>query len=349
MSDDPKQTVKGPTRAADSAASPYPDEHPSTSRTPYVPEWADEESSTRLTDSTIAFPPLGASTQNTRAVLTVISGPSAGRAYSVRDEETLIGRGRETHVRLDDGGVSRIHARIRAIEEGRYSLEDMGSTNGTFVGNRRIEARTDLASGDRINIGPNVIVSFAIIDAQAEVMAHQLYESAVRDALTKAHNRRYLVERLSSEIAYAKRHMTRLALILFDIDFFKRVNDTYGHLAGDDVLREISALVSRLIRVEDVFARFGGEEFVVLARGIEHANAGLFSERLRSSVERLEIASEGAVIQVTISVGYASVDEIADGTRTAESLMRLADERLYQAKTAGRNRVRGGRAANDPA
>jgi two-component system cell cycle response regulator len=341
MSDDPKQTVKNPPGAVQSAVNPYPAEHPSTSRTPYVAEWADEESSTRLTDATIAVPPTGASKQKTRALLTVISGPSAGRAYSVRDEETLIGRGKETHVRLDDGGVSRIHARIRALEEGRYGLEDMGSTNGTFVGNRRIDKPTDLASGDRINIGPNVVISFAILDAQAEVMAHQLYELAVRDALTKAHNRRYLIERLSSEIAYAKRHLTRLSLILFDIDFFKRVNDTYGHLAGDDVLREISALVSRLIRTEDVFARFGGEEFVVLARGIEHANAGLFSERLRSSVERLEIASEGAVMKITISVGYASIDEIPDGKRTAESLMRLADERLYQAKSGGRNRVRG--------
>jgi two-component system cell cycle response regulator len=348
MSDDPKKTLKSPPSLPGSlsgsargpAVSPYPDERPSTSRTPYA-EWADEESSTRLTDATIALPPATGSKQRTRALLTVISGPSAGRAYSVRDVETVIGRGKEAHVRLDDGGTSRLHARIRTLEEGRYRLEDLGSTNGTFVANRRIDKPVDLASGDRVHIGPNVILSFAILDAQAEVMAHQLYESAVRDALTKAHNRRYLIERLTSEIAYARRHMTRLALILFDIDYFKRVNDTYGHLAGDDVLREVSALVSRLIRTEDVFARFGGEEFVVLARGIEHANAGRFSERLRASVERLEIPSEGAVMRVTISVGYASIDEIADTERTAEALMRLADERLYQAKSGGRNRVRG--------
>ena len=348
MSDDPKKTLKSPPSlpgpppspaAPKGGQNPYPEERPSTSRT-MTAEWADEESSTRLTETTIAVP-ANAPRQRTRAILTVISGPSAGRAHSLREGETLIGRGKEAHIRLDDGGTSRLHARIRTLDEGRYVLEDLGSTNGTFVANRRLDQAVDLASGDRINFGPNVVVSFAILDAQAEMMAHQLYESAVRDALTKAHNRRYLVERLSSEIAYAKRHGTRLALILFDIDFFKRINDTYGHLAGDDVLREVSALVSRLIRTEDVFARFGGEEFVILARGIEHANAGRFSERLRTSVERLEIASEGAVMRITISVGFASVHEIEDSARTAEALMRLADERLYQAKTGGRNRVRG--------
>src|SRR5580704_12492650 len=131
MSDDPKKTLKSPPSLPGSlsgsargpAVSPYPDERPSTSRPPYA-EWADEESSTRLTDATIALPPATGSKQRTRALLTVISGPSAGRAYSVRDTETIIGRGKEAHVRLDDGGTSRLHARIRTLEEGRYRLED---------------------------------------------------------------------------------------------------------------------------------------------------------------------------------------------------------------------------------
>jgi diguanylate cyclase (GGDEF)-like protein len=96
-----------------------------------------------------------------------------------------------------------------------------------------------------------------------------------------------------------------------------------------------------MIRTEDVFARFGGEEFVVLARGIEHINAGRFAERLRIAVQRLEIASESAVARVTISIGYASIDELPDDERSGENLLRLADERLYRAKTAGRNRVCG--------
>src|SRR4029077_12008477 len=120
--------------------------------------------------------------------------------------------------------------------------------------------------------------------------------------LTRTHNRRYLVERLASEIAYGRRHNTRLSLILFDLDHFKRVNDTHGHLAGDDVLRDVAGLVSRLIRGEDVFARFGGGEFVILARGISHANIVRSAERVRAAVERLEIAPESAVLRVTISL-----------------------------------------------
>jgi two-component system cell cycle response regulator len=302
-------------------------------------EWADEESSTRLTDATVAMAiPVQPRSGRTRALLTVIAGPNAGRAYSVRAGETVIGRGKEAHVRVDDAGASRAHARIVLLENEQYILEDLRSTNGTFVGGLRIE-RVELHSGDRIYIGPNVSVSFAVLDSQAELMTHQLYESAMRDTLTRAHNRRYLVERLASEIAYARRHATHLALIMFDIDHFKGVNDTHGHLAGDEVLREVAALVSRLIRAEDVFARYGGEEFVVLARGIEHDNAARFAERIRAAVERLEIPAEDSVLRVTISTGVASLSELPESKRDSEVLFRLVDERLYKAKSGGRNRV----------
>ena len=334
MSDDPKKLPKIPFVDPMGGV----DERPSSPRTQI--EWADEESSTRTTEATIAMPPPTAPRQSTRALLTIVTGPNIGRVYTVREGETLLGRGRDVHVRLDDAGASRVHCRIVTEEGGHYFLEDMQSTNGTFVAGRRVD-RAELSSGDRIHVGPNVVVSFAILDAQAERLAHQLYESSVRDPLTRAHNRRYLVERLSSEIGYARRHSSRLALVLFDLDHFKRVNDTFGHLAGDDVLRDVSALVSRMIRAEDVFARFGGEEFVVLVRGISQLNVGRFSERLRSAVERLEIASDTAVLRVTVSVGHASLEELSDKERTAEGLLRAADDRLYRAKTAGRNRVCG--------
>ncbi len=314
------------------------DERPSASRA--AAEWADEEPSTRASEATVAMGPPLSRHQSTRALLTIVSGPNVGRVYSVRDGETILGRGRAAHVRLDDAGASREHARIVASDAGQYFLEDMKSTNGTFVAGNRIE-RAELASGDRFHVGPNVIVSFAILDAQAERLAHQQYESSVRDPLTRAHNRRYLVERLASEIAYARRHAGRLSLILFDLDHFKRVNDTYGHMAGDEVLRGVASLVGRMIRAEDVFARFGGEEFVVLVRGISHINVGRFAERIRASAERLEIAYDTIPLRVTTSVGYASLEEFADAERTPETLMRAADERLYRAKTEGRNRVCG--------
>jgi diguanylate cyclase (GGDEF)-like protein len=119
------------------------------------------------------------------------------------------------------------------------------------------------------------------------------------------------------------------------------VNDTYGHLAGDEVLRQIAALVIRMIRTEDVFARFGGEEFVVIVRGIEYPNVSRFAERLRAAVERLEIRVDDVALRVTISVGFATFDELPDIERTPDGLLRIADERLYRAKTAGRNQTCG--------
>jgi len=322
-----------------------PPEEPSprSSNRPSLVGWDEEESSTRTTDAAIVVAlPSNPALQGTRAVLTVVSGPSTGRVFTVAEggDPTVIGRGKDVQVRVDDAGASREHARFLETEDGKYVVEDMGSTNGTFVDGKRVE-RAELQSGDRIHIGPNVVISFAIVAAQAEHVAHQLYESSVRDPLTRVYNRRYLVERLASEFAYATRHKTQLAIIVFDLDLFKRVNDTHGHLAGDEVLREVSALVQRLVRAEDVFARFGGEEFVLLVRGIEHPNVGRFAERVRLAVERLEVAFEDIVLRVTVSLGYASITELPDARRDSDGLLGLADERLYKAKTAGRNRVCG--------
>jgi diguanylate cyclase (GGDEF)-like protein len=332
-----KLTVLTPELARDSQPSPRSSNRPS------IVDWQDEESSTRDTDAfLVVAAPSNPALQGTRAVLTVVSGPSTGRVFTVAEggEEMIIGRGKEAQVRIDDAGASRAHARVLQAADGSYVVEDLASTNGTFVDGVRVQ-RATLESGDRIHIGPNVVVSFAIVAAQAEHVAQQLYESSVRDPLTRAYNRRYLVERLASEFAYARRHKTHLALMVLDLDLFKRVNDTHGHLAGDEVLRDVAALVQRLVRAEDVFARFGGEEFVLLVRGIEHGNVGRFAERVRTAVERLDILYQDVTLHVTISIGFASTSELEADHRDAESLLRLADERLYKAKTAGRNRVCG--------
>ncbi|MDP9033994.1 MAG: GGDEF domain-containing protein [Myxococcota bacterium] len=334
MPDDPKNTPRPP--SVDGRA---PTDRPSTPRASLA-EWSDEESSTRTTDSAIAMPPAVSTRQRMRALLTVLGGPATGRVFAVQEDETVLGRSKEAHVRIDDPGASRAHARIVKSGEGKYFLEDLASTNGTFLDGRRVE-RAELSTGARIHFGASVVFSFSLLDAQAERITHQLYESSVRDPLTRAHNRRYFVERLASEIAHARRHETQLALILFDLDNFKRVNDTYGHLAGDDVLRDVAALVSRMIRAEDVFARYGGEEFVVVVRSIGQPNVSRFAERLRVAIERLEVASEATILRVTISAGHASLHELPEDERRADALLRLADERLYRAKTAGRNRVVG--------
>ena len=260
------------------------------------------------------------------------SARSAGRTLPWGDEQ----------ITVEDVETSRFHCKIvvREIEgEKRYVLEDTRSKNGTFVNGAQIEGPHELTPGDRIYVGPNIVLRFSLVDSEEQQLARQLYETSTRDALTKAYNRRYLMERITSELAFAQRHKSRLSVVMFDLDRFKEVNDTHGHLAGDAVLRAVANAVQKLIRAEDVFARYGGEEFVLLVRGISPANVHLVAERVRKTVERLPIPFEGGHLGVTISVGVSVLDEMPAQT-TIEALLNLADERLYRAKDEGRNRVR---------
>src|SRR5262249_51262696 len=154
---------------------------------------------------------------------------------------------------------------IACRADGRYFLEDLGSTNGTFIAGRRIDV-CEITPGERIQLGPNMVVRFAITDDAEEELQRRLYESSTRDSLTRIYNRQYFTERLMAEVAYSRRQRVKLAVLLLDLDNFKTINDTYGHLTGDMVLRLVSAAMQRLVRIEDLVARYGGEEFVVLAR-----------------------------------------------------------------------------------
>jgi diguanylate cyclase (GGDEF)-like protein len=273
-----------------------------------------------------------------RANFTVVSGPSAGAILSLVADETVIGRGKECTVRINDSGISRRHARVVRKGPGKYVLEDLGSSNGTSVGGVRIAGQHPLAEGDRVGVGPNIELRFGFTDEAEEGALRRLYESSVLDALTGAYNRKHFEERLASEVAYAKRHATPLSLLLFDLDHFKRINDSFGHLGGDHVLRTIGGLVKRTLRVEDIFARYGGEEFAVIARGIDVSKAYLFAERIRITVETAKIEFNRLLVPVTISLGVASLACCGEGA-TAESLIGKADERLYVAKGTGRNRT----------
>ena len=297
------------------------------------PEWYNDPPTIRAMHVAIAVQV--ASTPD-RALLTVLAGLNAGQVFAVERDETSIGRAHDADVRVDDAGISRKHARLLRTFD-RHILEDLGSTNGVYVNGRRVE-RIDLADGDRIQVGPSLVLRFGLIAADEAALARQLYEGSTRDALTQLYNRKYAGERLAAEVAYSHRHGTRLSLIIFDIDHFKRVNDTFGHLAGDVVLRVVAAQAQKTVRAEDVVARYGGEEFVVIVRGIEHANVCVLADRIRKAVERLTIPWESRTIKTTISLGVASLDE-GDLAATVEALVALADERLYRAKAGGRNRL----------
>jgi two-component system, cell cycle response regulator len=273
-----------------------------------------------------------------RANFTLVSGPNAGAIYSLVTDDNVIGRGKECTVRILDAGISRRHARIVRLMPGKYVIEDLGSSNGTFVGGVRVAGQHPLSEGDRVAVGPAIELRFGFSDEAEEGALKRLYESSILDALTGAYNRKHFEERLAAEVAYAKRHATPLSLLLFDLDHFKNVNDTYGHLGGDHVLRTVGGLVKRTLRVEDVFARYGGEEFAIIARGIDVAKAYLFAERIRITVETAKIEFNRLRVSVTISLGVASLLCCGEGA-TAEMLIGKADERLYLAKGTGRNRT----------
>jgi diguanylate cyclase (GGDEF)-like protein len=268
--------------------------------------------------------------------LTVLLGTNIGAAFALHSQAMLIGRNPRAHVPLEDDGVSRSHARI--VSRGDLSeLEDLGSTNGTFLGGVRVQGRIPLPDGARIQIG-NTLLRFALQDQIEWQASKQVYEASVRDALTGAFNRRYFEERLVSEFAFAARHGTALCVILADIDFFKRINDRFGHQAGDQVLRHIGAGLKASLRTEDMLARYGGEEFAVLARSIGVAGARTLAERLRSWVERTPVEWDGQQIPATISVGF-SHNHSGAAASDPQRLVAAADKALYTAKSAGRNRI----------
>ncbi len=271
-----------------------------------------------------------------RHLLTVLVGDQLGQVIRLDGDELLLGRGDQVDVRLVDPGLSWVHARLRRLEDGFY-LEDLASTNGTFVDGNRIQQPVRLSDGDRIQLGGRTTLKFSIVDELEESAALRLYGSMVHDALTGVFNRRYLEERLSSEVSFACRHATSLALLLIDVDHFKRVNDLFGHNVGDATLRVIAASIQRILRPEDVLARYGGEEFVVLARSVTPRNAEILAERIRRHVEELELALADE-LPMSVSVGVAVI--VPGRARPdAAALLRTADEAMYEAKALGRNRV----------
>jgi two-component system, cell cycle response regulator len=269
-----------------------------------------------------------------QAYLRVLTGPMPGQLFRVGDGGDL-GRGTNVSFHIPDSQISRRHARLRAIG-GEVVLQDLDSTNGTFVNGERVTTRR-LRDGDTIRLGHTTALRFTWLSEIDGEIQEQMFESALRDGLTKAYNKRFFETRLEEEVAYAIRQDSRLALLYFDLDHFKPINDEHGHLAGDYVLAELSALVTETSRREDVFARIGGEEFAILSRGLTRQQAMDFGERIRRAIHEHAFEYEGVHIPVTSSVGVACIPDA--GADSATTLVAAADAALYRAKTSGRNRV----------
>jgi len=270
-----------------------------------------------------------------RGVLVRLDGDASGEVLPLPREPIIVGRSSRAHVHIAEPSVSREHAQI-VFEYGTYYVVDGGSQNGTSVAGRRV-MRAELRDGDLVQFGQRATYRFSLMDQTQEQVMRRLYESSTRDPLTGADNRRNMDSRLMSEIAFAERHKRPLSLILFDIDFFKKVNDHHGHPAGDEVLKSVARVARGQLRTEDAFARYGGEEFVIVLRDTALREAALVAERVRDRISKTQIDIGGTSIAVTISAGCASL--ACSLSTSTEELVGVADRRLYRAKRGGRNRV----------
>jgi two-component system, cell cycle response regulator len=271
-----------------------------------------------------------------RGAITMLRGHEPGRMFLLEDT-AVVGRDKNAEVHIDDKGLSRSHARI-TLRGTHYMIEDLDSRNGTYVDGDRVREAVELHDGARIIMSANVVFRFNLVDEIEERVTKQLFEASTRDGLTGLYNRRYLDERLAAEVSFAHRHKHLLGFLLFDIDHFKKVNDTHGHLVGDAVLQTVGGRLVGLVRAEDVVARYGGEELAVLVRGVSVEGLTVLAERLRRAVSELLVVFDGGAVRVTVSVGVATLQE-CDEHATGDLLIALADERLYRAKSEGRNRV----------
>src|SRR5215813_14713654 len=276
------------------------------------------------------------------AFLIVISAKSTagiGRMHKLdKAQEVILGRSTECQLQVDDDGISRRHARVGIDQNGQFRVVDLGSTNGTYVNGVRVDAVV-LKDGDKIQIGSNTVLKFSLQDQLDERYQRSIYESATRDGLTRIFNKKYFLDSLRKEFAYCLRHRIPLSLAMFDVDHFKRINDTYGHQAGDYVLARIAQRISEIVRAEDLFARYGGEEFALMLRETVEEQAYVAAERCRRIVDVTDFNFGGTPIKVTISVGIATL--LDSDFSQPEDLISAADRFLYRAKKLGRNRVEG--------
>lgn len=259
-----------------------------------------------------------------------------GTRYRLSPGTTLeIGRSSSVGISLPEVlSISRKHARLRYMGSA-VTVEDLGSTNGTYVNGEPIHGRAVLTSGDRFQ---TAAVHFKFLHEQDVESAYHLaiYELVMRDGLTEIFNKRKYEEEVQREFARARRHERPLSLIIFDLDQFKEINDNYGHLCGDFVLKEVASAARELVRPEQVLARVGGDEFVILAPETHAEGAEALALKLCERIVNLDHRYGDVKISISCSFGVAELDE---AMANPHDLYRSADHALLLSKRAGRNRV----------
>ena len=234
-------------------------------------------------------------------------------------------------------GDVRVDPRFKVVEDQKRTMVSMISA--PLMVKRRVIGVVSLTTRDEAHVFTHHELELVVLLSAHISLAlenKRLYEISVMDGLTNVYNRRYLEQRLSEEVAYSKRYGKPLTVCLLDIDFFKRLNDTYGHQAGDHVLKRVSAILTQALREYDVVARYGGEEFAIILPTTPKQKGASIAERLRGSIGDTEFLFKEKPIRTSISCGVACFPE--DG-ETADALVADADKALYAAKARGRNQI----------
>jgi diguanylate cyclase (GGDEF)-like protein len=211
-------------------------------------------------------------------------------------------------------------------------LKFKGSINGILCLKKKQEEFGSAYTKEEMKYA-DVIAGFASVAIENA----KLYEMATLDMKTRMYNHGFFKNRLIEEISRAERYKTDLILMMLDLDYFKKVNDTHGHMTGDHVLVKVADCIKQHVRLYDVAARFGGEEFSVILPETGSKDSHIVAERLRKSVEDLEFSSDHGTFRVSVSIGVA--DFVHSESMTEDILIERADRALYHAKSSGRNRV----------
>jgi len=281
-----------------------------------------------------------------RPALVFLRGELLAVPIPLEREQVTLGRALEADIRINDSRASRLHARITTERDDasgnqRYCLTDLGSTNGTILNGKRID-RAFLEDGDKFEVGDQLI-RFEMLDEIDREFQQQIHRLLVHDELTGLLTSKSFFSELRREAARAEAETMPFCVLMMDIDHFKDVNDTYGHLVGSETLEDVGAVIKKSLRAGDVGARFGGEEFAAFLLDADYAQGMIAAERVRSAIEkhafpaaRRTAGGEQPTHHITISVGVAA---FPDDARDPIQLVEMADSALYRAKRNGRNQV----------
>jgi two-component system cell cycle response regulator len=263
--------------------------------------------------------------------LTVVSGGTVGKVHALPlGKTTVIGRGADTDLQIADGHISRRHAKITIDSKGASVLEDLGSSNGTFLNGSRIQ-RQKLKEGDHLQFGSGTVLKFFYQNEVEQEVQQELADRAMKDALTGIYTEQYLLDRVANEYAYALRHKTDLALLMFEVDDFKNIKATHGTSACELVFKELASLVKKALRAEDVFARYGKIALAILTRGIPDAGALVVAQRLRRAIKAHNFVFQETQIPVTVSIGMATG---SDQAKSPAKFIQIAEKYLRRAQKA---------------